>query len=132
MLMLQPDGFAEISPVSASNASKSTRSDVFDEMASEYLSIFEVVKRARAIEYDRLRQFERFLNFYFFSFIKCFDASKEDTDNDNYYMEREWRMLGHLLFGLDAVRRIIIPEDYARRLRKDLPEYTAQVTFANT
>ena len=45
-------------------------------------------------------------------------------------MEREWRHNGELGFELRDVRRIVLPERFAKRLRDDLPEYYGQVTFA--
>jgi hypothetical protein len=36
-------------------------------------------------------------------FIKCFDAMRSFEDEQNYYMEREWRIANHLNFHLDDV-----------------------------
>jgi len=69
------------------------------------------------------------LNYIFFT--KFFDASKDDNDKDNYYMEREWRLLGNLKFNLGDVRRVILLESYAARFHKDFPGYCGQITFAN-
>ncbi|WDT79667.1 MAG: hypothetical protein MPW14_21460 [Candidatus Manganitrophus sp.] len=44
-------------------------------------------------------------------------------------MEREWRILGNLHFTLQDIRRIILPESYAPRLREELPKYIGQITF---
>lgn len=44
-------------------------------------------------------------------------------------MEREWRQYGHVRFTLDDVRRVIVPEEYARPFRAALPNYVGQVTF---
>jgi hypothetical protein len=64
------------------------------------------------------------------AYLKFFDIGTTDTDPDNYYMEREWRVLGQIQFALPDVWRIILPATYAQRLRNDLPEYTGQVTFS--
>jgi abortive phage resistance protein AbiGi (putative antitoxin) len=64
-----------------------------------------------------------------FSFIKCFEAMRSFEDDENYYMEREWRIGNHVNFKLDDVSRIFLPADYARRLRVDLPEYVGQISF---
>ena len=63
-------------------------------------------------------------------YLKFFDIGTTDTDPTNYYMEREWRVLGQVQFALSDVWRIIVPSEYANRLRADLPEYTGQVTFS--
>jgi hypothetical protein len=71
----------------------------------------------------------QFLSFVVFGNLKFFDCNLDDSDNENYYMEREWRVLGHLKFALDDVVRILLPKDFGPRLRKDLPSYGGQVHF---
>ncbi len=72
---------------------------------------------------------QSFLNFYVFSFVKYFDDTTSDEDPENFYMEREWRVLGDVNFGLKDVYRVFLPSAYAERFRHDLPDYTGQVTF---
>jgi hypothetical protein len=64
-----------------------------------------------------------------FSFIKCFEAGRSVEDEQNYYMEREWRLANNLRFTVDDVSRIFIPSAYARQLRADLPAYFGQISF---
>jgi hypothetical protein len=64
-----------------------------------------------------------------FSFLQFFSIDLADEHPNNFYMEREWRILGDLDFKIDDVRRVILPEEYRHRLRVDLPAYTGQVTF---
>ena len=45
---------------------------------------------------------------------------------DNYYLEREWRLVGNLRFGLGDLRTIVVPRSYAERLATDFPEYSGQ------
>lgn len=45
-------------------------------------------------------------------------------------MEREWRLLGALRVDARDVRRVVLPESYAARFRKEFPEYAAQVTLS--
>ncbi len=71
-----------------------------------------------------------FLTLQVFPLIKPFRGSLADDDEENYYMEREWRHNGELGFELGDVRRIVLPERFAKRLRDDLPDYYGQVTFA--
>ena len=63
------------------------------------------------------------------SYVKAFDARRSDEDPENFYMEREWRMLGNLNFALGDVYRVLLPEDYAPHLRADIPEYVGQVIY---
>ncbi len=89
-----------------------------------------LVKREGIPLNTRMYGIREFLGLHLLSFIKFFDASKTEDDPDNYYMEREWRVLGNVQFRIEDVRRIIIPEVYAIRLRTDLPDYYGQITFS--
>jgi hypothetical protein len=64
-------------------------------------------------------------------YLKSFDIDKADGDEDNFYMEREWRSLEPIRFSLDDILRIIIPSSFAIRLRRDVPDYYGQVSFAD-
>ena len=70
-----------------------------------------------------------FLINYIFSNIKCFDSKKEFTHSENYYMEREWRVGSNVEFSLSDVTRVFLPSKYATQFRKDLPDYTGQISF---
>jgi hypothetical protein len=63
-------------------------------------------------------------------FIKFFNAMAAEDDERNTYMEREWRTTHPVHFVLGDVRRIILPEEYAERLRQEIPEFAGQVHFA--
>jgi Putative abortive phage resistance protein AbiGi, antitoxin len=78
---------------------------------------------------SRIRDIQSFLGFHVFAFLKPFDASTADTDPANFYMEREWRVLGNVDFAVENVYRVFLPQEYARRFRDDLPEYAGQLTF---
>lgn len=81
---------------------------------------------------DRAGSVQSFLDSSIFAYTKCFDHTLMDRHNDNYYFEREWRVIGNLKFNIRDVRRIIIPENYAVRFRKDFPDYCGQLTFATS
>lgn len=74
---------------------------------------------------------EFFLDYNIFSFLKVFDDSLPDEDPENFYMEREWRVIGNLQFEMDDVYRVILPQAFAKRFRKDVPTYTGEVTFVD-
>ena len=78
-----------------------------------------------------LHNLTRLVNFQVLSFMKFYDHTLPDDHPDNYYMEREWRVLGNLQFQLSDVTRIILPREFATRFRRDLPEYVGQITFAD-
>ena len=80
---------------------------------------------------ERLLRLSHFLDFEVWSFLKFFQYPTHDADPENYYMEREWRMLGTLRFGLPDVRRVILPEAYAEAFREAFPGYHGQVTFGS-
>ena len=117
------------------------QSEYFDQMIRKYHTVFRLIAEAVNAregipEMQKLagdiRNLEHFLDFHMFGFIKCFDDALSDGAPENYYMEREWRMLQHLTFSLSDVRRVILPEQYARRFRDDIPDYFGQLTFSDT
>lgn len=96
----------------------------------EDLSAYSERRKAAAVAAHRASELQRFLDFYIFSFIKSFDATTVDEDPANFYMEREWRILGNVNFASSNVSRIILPQAYADRIRQDLPEYEGKTTYA--
>jgi hypothetical protein len=62
-----------------------------------------------------------------FGRMKFFKVGLPENDNENFYMEREWRLHDGLSFGLRDVARIFLPPDYCQQFRKDIPDYTGEV-----
>jgi hypothetical protein len=85
-------------------------------------------KLVRVLE-EMMKQ-KHFLND-LFSYFKFFDSKRAEASELNFYMEREWRIRGTLEFHLDDVRRVILPENYARRFRNEFQEFWGQITFSN-
>ncbi|RDW21314.1 hypothetical protein CWR48_02560 [Oceanobacillus arenosus] len=79
---------------------------------------------------DELQWLDSFITKHIFAYLKPFDASKIDADKENYYLEREWRIIGDVQFTLDDITRILIPEEYGKQLRKALPDYVGQISFS--
>jgi len=105
---------------------------LFDDMLSKYNNDYLSSRKLGKLgELDLTWADKLFLFFgmHVFGNLKTFDESLADDEEENYYMEREWRILGNLKFELNDVYRVIIPPSYAKRFRKDVPEYIDQVTF---
>lgn len=69
-----------------------------------------------------------FIETYIMSYIKFFDSLKEESDSENYYMEREWRSLTKVDFKLKDVCRIIIPVSYLKKFLDEFPEYSGHIS----
>lgn len=80
---------------------------------------------------NRLSHPSWFLYYHVFSFVKCFDSTLQEDHEQNFYMEREWRISGDLQFDLGDIWRVILPREYVRRFRSDFPGYKGQITFAD-
>jgi len=64
--------------------------------------------------------------------LKFFNPSVPESHEQNFYMEREWRVSRDVRFTLRDVRRVILPESYARKFRRDFPRYSGELIFAET
>jgi len=113
-----------------------TRGDYFDQMSKENERLFWITQVGEAalrtgVTDEKLlwRDLHRFLAFQVFSFVIFFDEKKSDDDEKNFYMEREWRVLGSVKFDISDVSRIVLPGIYGERLRRDFPDYAGQITF---
>jgi hypothetical protein len=72
-----------------------------------------------------------FLSWYLFPYVKFFNPYLADDDPVNFYMEREWRVVGAVPFCLVDIERLLVPKEFAGRLRTDLSEYSGQTTFTH-
>jgi hypothetical protein len=111
----------------------------FDERHEKLLSFMKEIRNGAApddpgltggLTSQEITNLMGFLVSRIFSFCKFFDAGLADDDQNNYYMEREWRIFGSLEFDLEAVRRVIFPEPFAKRFRADVPDYFGEITFS--
>ena len=60
---------------------------------------------------------------HFLAFIKAFDADLQDDDPENYYLEREWRKLGNLIFKPEDVSGVVVARGFEKRLQADAPSH---------
>jgi hypothetical protein len=133
------------SPLEAATE-EATRARHFDEMVEETFTFFRELEGhwlgpfvngavnspadlPEFLHLERLIRVRRFLLFYVLSYLKAFDDSKPDGDPDNFYMEREWRVVGNVRFELSDVARIFLPATYGRQFRERCPKYFGQITF---
>lgn len=110
----------------------------FDRMTQEYhalISMFRsmIMQNSKSPgvpeEHKRLMELERFMSFHIFSYIKFYDHSYADDHDDNYYLEREWRVIGNVKFGLNDIETVFMPKQYSQRFRADCPAFGSQLTF---
>lgn len=121
-----------------SRGKKPLRGECFDEMLQLYDRLADRIRSElrNECQYKTLvKEFEIFDSFFFnqiLAFRKPFINYLEESDSDNFYMEREWRVLGRVAFEVADVHRIIVPnKHYAARLRKDIPNYEGQLNFTD-
>jgi hypothetical protein len=78
-------------------------------------------------EYKNTVELRRWLELYYFSFVKFFDPDLPDDHEDNYYMEREWRTLHYFRFDLMNIKFVVLPRRYLHRFRTDITDYYGSV-----
>jgi hypothetical protein len=64
---------------------------------------------------------------YFIAYIKPFDSELLLDERANYYMEREWRKYGNLLFSDNDVQQVWVASGYVDIARKAFPTLAAKV-----
>ena len=76
---------------------------------------------------DTLEEIKFLIHFKLLSYIKCFDDTLPDEDENNFYFEREWRSLYDVEFELSDVVRVFIPGMLANQFHKSFPTYSGVV-----
>ncbi len=67
-----------------------------------------------------------------FAFIKPFMGDLDEGDEEQFYMEREWKITYRVVFSMADVYRVILPQEYAEKFNTDFREkYLGQITFAD-
>lgn len=110
------------------------RSEVIDEIGklihetSKSLTRPELANIIGHHEFTRLEGFRQLLTVAFMCHIKCFDETVTEEAEENFYMEREWRILEHVEFRLDNVVRVFVPdESWVARVRQDVPAFRGHI-----
>lgn len=112
----------------------------FTEMLQLYHSLLDLMRDVIAQQSSgpglseeqlQLMDLEFFLDSRVFGYIKPFDASLPEDHPENYYMEREWRVVNHVDFALTDVARVIFPQAFAAQFRSQLPAFVGQIHFAD-
>jgi hypothetical protein len=62
-----------------------------------------------------------------FARMKFFTAGLPEQHDENFYMEREWRLHDGLAFRLEDIARIYLPRDYRQQFHEAIPDYTGTV-----
>ena len=110
------------------------RASFFDRMTKELYGYFDNLivghNQDQDVEekekYNRLQEFiVKHINPYY----KFFDHTLQDGDNDNYYFEREWRVVGSVKFKLSNVRRVLLPQETESRFKNDFPNYEGSIVI---
>lgn len=60
-------------------------------------------------------------------FLKAYNPDLPDNDPDNYYMEREWRVLHQVEFAPEDLSGVFLPRDYVSRFQTDFPDFPGAI-----
>ena len=63
----------------------------------------------------------------FLGFLKPFGPEWPDDSPHQYYMEREWRILGSLKFAARDIAGVFIPDNFRDRFKGDFPDFAGAV-----
>jgi hypothetical protein len=100
-----------------------------------YRALQEAYRQAKSLEeVDEVVRKLRTMLFYqtavegfLFAYLKFFDPSLPPDHPDNYYMEREWRVAGRVVFQQHELSSVLVPEAFVERARTDLPNLAHRV-----
>lgn len=70
------------------------------------------------------------LELHILAFIKPFNTELPEDHSENYYMEREWRKYGNLLFEPSNVESVIVDDAFVDRIKQERPVYANKVISA--
>lgn len=122
-------------PKIASVYEAGTKAAYFDKITTLCNQLFSEIRFNRqnypADFLKKLGELERFLDFHIFSYVKFFDHLLDDDDIDNYYFEREWRIIGNLNFKIQDIKTVFLPSSFSYAFRYFCPDYCGQAIFTD-
>lgn len=65
----------------------------------------------------------------FLAFVKAYDYTLPKEHADCFYMEREWRRIGNVMFTEDSLRQVVIPRAFRERLLAVHPELETKLVL---
>jgi hypothetical protein len=63
-----------------------------------------------------------------FGHLKFYDPTLPEDHPDNYYMEREWRVSGHVRFNVGDIAHVLVPGAFLKQMASEFPELGGCVT----
>lgn len=120
------------------DATRETLKTRFGEIYVQFMNLKRLLRdyKPQAIDFDNFDRdnlgqvwalFESRFQDHVLNFIKPFRQSTEPDAWNNFYMEREWRVPGYFEFTLSDIAHVVLPEVYAERLQKDLPDLSEKL-----
>jgi Putative abortive phage resistance protein AbiGi, antitoxin len=112
-----------------------TRCEYFDIMARIFHSAFTIemaltpANQTNSNGFKRLQDLNTFVSLSLMAYIKFFDSGLAPEHPDNYYMEREWRVLGDVSFAVADITRVIVPRAYKSQVKRDLVGFRGKFTL---
>jgi Putative abortive phage resistance protein AbiGi, antitoxin len=115
-----------------------TNGNYFDSMIEKYHSLLDIMRKLASDADNQpgvsplvkeIMDLQFFLNFHIFSFLKFFDSDKRENDPDNYYFEREWRIVGNLNFTIKDIITVFFPKKFLESFQSQFPEYEGKYSF---
>lgn len=68
-----------------------------------------------------LRKLKPMIERDFLAFLKPFDADLPEDARDNYYMEREWRLVGQFPFRLEQIQGVYVAGSHRAKIEAEFP-----------
>jgi len=107
-------------PRKARESTAILKGEFYDSKAEKFMGY---LQRSNGNMADIMTDIHTFLAYNVFAYIKFFDHTLPDRDANNYYFEREWRVLGNLGFTEADVKRVFVPQAFEKRFQKDSSIY---------
>ncbi len=109
-----------------------TFSDIFDNRIKDHSTIETFIQQNGNININPVfLEYDRFLFFHFWGYLKFFDENLDDRDNNNFYLEREWRIINALSFSIDDVVRVFLKKEMVHKFKTIFPDFCGEITFTN-
>lgn len=108
------------------------RGEHFNRWLPLYFKYYDLAKSSTNEEISiNIEEVDRFIWFNILSYMKFFNSTLPENNKDNFYFEREWRVIGSVNFSLNDVISIYIPSSFINNFKKDFPDFKGQIIFTD-